>query len=576
MKSCSQCKLKYPDDAGGCFLCGGALVAIQDPLIGVTLAGRYLIEEVLGQGGMATVYAARHRLVDRPCAVKVMSAQFTRNDVIRERFRREAKAAQKLAHPNIIEIFDQGETPDGYVYLVMELLQGETLADLLEHGKVPLERGLPILIQIARALARAHDLEVIHRDLKPENIFLARAPNGADLVKLLDFGIARSMQDSRLTGAGEVFGTPQYMAPERITSIEAGPAADLYSLGVIIYEMLTGTFPFDATDITGYFLKHLKEEPVSPKKHDPSIPNELEQLVMECLAKDAKDRPVDAHRVNSDLMNIAGAIGLHLPVDAFADDAESRGPAKTLPPVAIDRWVKRTALFEQMLGLAFPTERPSAQSELLAEVKALVREISELRSKAVNEQRALESIEARGRETRQRFGHAVDALGIDASKARDELKGALAGTAALTLDLDRPIADLKRAITEVMRWEGRSGLVEPYPELAAAYRTCADLVDTWCAKQQRLKDSEARVAARRGEVEDLEFQIRELRSVLLKNEEELEREEGDRRKIVSELGPRADGLEAVLLDRATRFCAPLRNRRELSPLFQELESDAHR
>ena len=122
----------------------------------------------------------------------------------------------------------------------MELLDGETLADLLDHGKVPIERALPISIQIARALARAHDLEVIHRDLKPENIFLARDDDGRDLVKLLDFGIARSMQDTRLTGAGEVFGTPQYMAPERITSIDAGPSADLYALGVILYEMLTG------------------------------------------------------------------------------------------------------------------------------------------------------------------------------------------------------------------------------------------------------------------------------------------------------------------------------------------------
>ena len=574
MKSCPQCKLKYPDDSAACFLCGGALVALQDPLIGVTIAGRYQIEEVLGQGGMATVYAARHRLVDRPCAVKVMSSQYTRNEVIRERFRREAKAAQKLAHPNIIEIFDQGETPDGHVYLVMELLRGETLADVLEHGKVPLERGLPIMIQISRALARAHDLEVIHRDLKPENIFLARGPNGTDQVKLLDFGIARSMQDSRLTGAGEVFGTPQYMAPERITSIEAGPSADLYSLGVIIYEMVTGTFPFDATDITTYFIKHLKEEPASPKKHDPSIPTELEKLVMECLAKDAKDRPVDAHRVNSDLMAIAGAIGLRIPCDAFGDEAESRGPAKTLPPVAIDRWVKRTAVFEQMLAMAFNGERPSALNELLTEVKKLVFEISELRAKAIAEQRALESIEARSREIRQRLGHAVDALGIDASKARDELKGALASAAALTIDLDRPVQELKHAMAELMRWEGRSALVEPYRELSAAYRQCADVVDGWYQAKLRQREAEARVATRRGEVDDLEFQIRELRSALAKNEEDLEREEGDRRKVVSELGPRADDLEAVLLERATRFCTPLRNHRELGPLFQELESDA--
>ena len=133
MKACAHCKLNYPNDSAACFLCGRALSLIQAPRIGTTLAGRYLIEEVIGEGGMATVYSAHHRLVDRPCAIKIMNPSFAKNEVIRERFRREAKAAQKLAHPNIIEIFDQGELPDGGVYLVMELLRGETVADLLDR-----------------------------------------------------------------------------------------------------------------------------------------------------------------------------------------------------------------------------------------------------------------------------------------------------------------------------------------------------------------------------------------------------------------------------------------------------------
>src|SRR5262245_36964459 len=261
MKACPQCKLKYPADKATCFIDGAVLVEIQDARIGTTVVGRYLIEEVLGEGGMATVYRARHRLSDRTVAIKIMNVELAQNMVTQERFRREAKAAQKIAHPNIIEILEQGETGDGSLYLVMELLEGHTLAELMDRGKVPLERALPILIQIARALARAHDLEVIHRDLKPENIFLAKQPDGTEVVKLLDFGIARSMQDIRLTGSGEVFGTPQYMAPERITSTEAGPAADVYALGVMAFEMLTGRLPFQANDVATFFIQHMKEEP---------------------------------------------------------------------------------------------------------------------------------------------------------------------------------------------------------------------------------------------------------------------------------------------------------------------------
>jgi eukaryotic-like serine/threonine-protein kinase len=157
MKACPQCHIRYPQDSVYCFLDGVTLTDIRDPLIGATIAGRYLIEEVIGEGGMATVYRAKHKLVDRPCAVKVMNPAMASDTTVRERFRREAKAAQSLAHPNVIEIFDQGETGDAVPYIVMELLAGKTLADRILKGPLGMAQGVPIRIQITRGIARAHD-----------------------------------------------------------------------------------------------------------------------------------------------------------------------------------------------------------------------------------------------------------------------------------------------------------------------------------------------------------------------------------------------------------------------------------
>jgi serine/threonine protein kinase len=576
MKVCPQCNLRYPDESQQCFVDGTALQRMTDPRIGTTVAGRYLIESVLGEGGMATVYKARHKLVDRPCAIKIMNPALARDRVVRERFRREAKAAQKLAHPNIIEIFDHGDTDDGTSFLVMELLRGESLADALaNHGKLPLSRALPICIQIARALARAHDFEVVHRDLKPENIFISVAPDGSELVKLLDFGIARSMHDTRLTGVGEVFGTPQYMAPERITSIDAGPPADLYALGIILFEMLTGQLPFDAPDIPSFFVKHLKEPPPKIRTLTPQVPSAVEELIDRLLKKDPKQRPVDAHSVYADLIAICQQQGIPIPPDpGQTPAAPDQEPARTLPPVAIDRWAQRVSVFDQMLERAYGKQSPPDLRQLLGEVRHLVHTIAELRKESVAEQRKMETIEQREREGRQRFGFAMDALGIDASVARQQVRASQEALVPIRQQLEAMEEEGKKAHREIVAWEGRWAFREPYLQLSAAYRAAADLIDRWYALRKQEKEVLALLEERERMVADLDYQIRELRNALGTFERNMEAEKAAQHEHIGGLDKKADALEAELLALSTRFCAPLRGRPELSGYFKELEGAA--
>jgi serine/threonine-protein kinase len=571
MKSCPKCNLRYPDESTFCFVDGATLEPLKDPRIGTTINGRYVLEAVLGEGGMATVYRARHALVDRPCAVKILNPALARDKLVRERFRREAKSAKKIAHPNVIDIFDEGDTGDGTAFMVMELLDGEPLDNIVTKGPMPLQRALPIMIQVARGIARAHDLEVIHRDLKPENIYIAHRRDGSDLVKLLDFGIARSAQDSRLTGVGEVFGTPQYMAPERITSIDAGGSQDLYALGVIFFEMVTGTLPFDANDVPSFLLKHLKEPPPTIASRGISVPAELEQLILSLMAKDPKQRPVDAHKVHNDLVAISQRLGVAPPPEIDDEQKSSRAPAATLPPVTLDRWVRRQLIFEQMLGAAFPQGAPGELTKLLAKVKELVAEITAIRASSVAEQHKLDGLESKLREGRERFGRAVDALGIDASKAREEARKAREGVEPYTASV-KQAAEMARGIhAEVLHWEGRSGFQMPTRDLSAAYRKMADIVDHWVQTVDLDKQAIAWAEAKEQEVTDLDFQIQELRTQLQKFEAGIEQEHQALETQVATQGKRSGELEQNLMEVAAHLVSPLRGRPELASLFTELE-----
>ena len=574
VKTCPQCKMRYPNEATYCFVEGSDLLTLPDPRVGTALAGRYLIEEVIGEGGMASVYRARHKLTEKQVAIKIMSPMLATDPVVRERFRREARSAQKLAHPNIIEIYDQGDTDDGTAFIAMELLHGESLAPVISRGPFDVDRAIHVMIQIARGVARAHDLEIIHRDIKPENIFLCRREDGSDLVKVLDFGIAKSRQDSRLTNQGELFGTPQYMAPERIMGKDTGGASDIYALGVVFFEMLTGELPFNAPDVATFFVKHMEEPPPPVRSLNARVPSKLDDLVLRMLAKSASDRPVDAHRVHQDLLDISREREALAPPSADEEPVHSAPVTVAAGPA--DHWARRMFLLEQMLAKAYGAKAraPGELTNLLEQANVLVANVVALRAESFKAQGSLEQVDAKGREKRTQLGFAVDQLGVDVSKAKEELRAARDARSRAEDEAKGARERYEAAHKDALFWEGRCGFMEPSTDLAQAYRVIADAVDEWIALQQETRRSVEVADAAERLANDLGFQLRELRTAMTTHEQQLDDARGTCERLIHAQGKEADRLEAELLELTARFCQPLRAHPDLAPLFKELETEA--
>jgi serine/threonine protein kinase len=302
MKRCPRCRTSYPDHAVFCATDGMKLefeTAPVDALVGTTLDGKYRIEKLIGEGGMGRVYAARHLLLDRAIAVKVLNSSMHRDSRTGERFRREAQAAGRIQHPNAVIIHDFGITQDGNAYLVMELLQGASLRSLIQrHRRLSPELASEILSQVSAAIDQAHALGIVHRDLKPDNIMVDERSDGRLSVKVLDFGIAKlkdlTEQNIQLTGTGMVIGTVHYMSPEQCRATELDGRSDIYSLGVVVFEMLTGRVPFDATTPTAVIVSHVNDEPPAPRGFNPDIPEAAQRVVLSALAKRPEDRPQTA------------------------------------------------------------------------------------------------------------------------------------------------------------------------------------------------------------------------------------------------------------------------------------------
>jgi serine/threonine-protein kinase len=272
-----------------------------DPLIGETLVNRYWIERQLGQGGMGTVYLARHLVLDKEVALKVLHAELARKPELRERFLNEAKAASRIRHENVIDITDFGTAPGGQVFFAMELLSGR---DLLEEmhaaasagGRLPWKRSRAIFLQVCSALSAAHKAGILHRDLKPENIYLVEWLGHVDFVKLLDFGIAKSTEvpeDGRkLTRTGMLFGTPEYMSPEQARGEKPDRRVDVYAMGCILFQLISNRVPFEADSFMGVLSRHLAD-PVpllGAALAEVGAPAELDAVVQTAMAKDRQAR----------------------------------------------------------------------------------------------------------------------------------------------------------------------------------------------------------------------------------------------------------------------------------------------
>src|SRR6478735_2580059 len=258
---------------------------------------------------MGVVYLARHKVIDKKVAIKVLRADMARDKEITDRFLQEAKAASSIGNAHIIDISDFGQLPDGSTYFVMEFLDGKPLSKVLEETRpVPIARLIDVAHQIADALAAAHEVGIVHRDLKPDNIFLIRRGAETDFVKILDFGIAKaSTTEGKLTQAGAVFGTPHYMSPEQAAGAPIDHRADIYSFGVILYELASGKVPFDADNFMGILTQHMYKAPVPIRALVPQpqeVPPGLEAIILKCLSKHTEHRYQTMNELLEDLKKL--------------------------------------------------------------------------------------------------------------------------------------------------------------------------------------------------------------------------------------------------------------------------------
>jgi tRNA A-37 threonylcarbamoyl transferase component Bud32 len=328
-----------------------------DAMIGRTLDGRYVIDGILGEGGMGVVYRAKHKVIDKKVAIKILRGEMARDKEMADRFLQEAKAASSIGNPHIVDISDFGTLPGGETYFVMEYLNGVGLGNAMQNDRpMKVARLVNIAKQIAQGLSAAHTAGIVHRDLKPDNVILIDRGGDKDFVKVLDFGIAKvGGEASKITRAGSVFGTPHYMSPEQAAGGQVDQRTDIYALGVILYEMAAGKVPFDADNFMGILTQHMYKAPVPIRALVPQpqadMPPGLDAIILKCLSKRADGRYANMDELVEDFVRLQnGALpraidemmgrsgGFNVPADYFRTPAMPFAVPGHPPRKAAPRW----------------------------------------------------------------------------------------------------------------------------------------------------------------------------------------------------------------------------------------------
>lgn len=506
--------MRFEKDAEFCPVDGNRLKAVTDPLIGRVIAGRYLIQRKLGAGGMGTVYRAHHQVIDRDVAIKFLLPRLSCDKEYRHRFLTEARVANQVNHEHIIDITDFGQTDDEYVYIVMEYLKGRTLAAEIKLGPIPPRRTFRIAIQIAEGLARAHELGVVHRDIKPDNVYIVSHKDDPDFVKILDFGVARFAQELHITKHGTVVGTPEYMSPEQITGREITHSSDLYSLGCVLFEMLTGRMPFEGSK-AARVIKQTTQPSPKPSSLTPSIPSAVDRLVEKLLNKNPKERHRDAYHLIEDLRDIADT----LPDPPLSDRTPISYPSdivsSTTVPMKIseEQWQNRVALFRRLLEQGYPEGgAPQWLCAAIEQLQTAIEEVPALTAQLTSTVTTATWQEKDERDTRLRIGKALDVLASDDSRISRQIDEISTQRDSARCHLVKAMGAVAESVSHAPT-AVRSGERLSIQEATAINRVM-QRAQTLAAIDEKVAKLDSDLESKQNEQGDIHFQIEQLKGRL--------------------------------------------------------------